>query len=65
MKEPAFISTFRMKFIPLNPLKKDPSEAETGRGSYIVGFVSLEFLRIFKNSRHPDQKSSLAQRSDF
>ena len=58
-------STLRLKFVLLDSLKKDPPEAETGRSSYIIGFMSLEFLRIFKNSRQSDQKSLLTQRSAF
>ena len=65
IKEPAFIRTLRLKFILLDPIKKNPPEAETGRGSYILGFMSLEFFRIFKNSRHSDQKTSFAQISTF
>ena len=50
IKEPVFIRTLRLKFHLLNSLNKNPPEAETGRGSYIVGVMSLEFLRLFKNS---------------
>ena len=46
IKEPVFIRTFRLKFNLLNPLCKNPPEAETRRGSYITGFLCSEFLRI-------------------
>ena len=32
------------------------------KGLYPIGFFSSEFLRIFKNSRHSDQSSSVAQK---
>ena len=53
INEPVFIRTLRLKFYLLNPLNKNPPEVETGRGSYVIGFVSSEFLRIFKNSYIP------------
>ena len=45
MKEPAFIGTLRLKFHLLNPLTKNPKDAEMGHGSYIRGFM-LFYLRI-------------------
>ena len=45
IKEPVFIRTLRLKFHLLNPLNKNPKEAETGTGSYIKGFM-LFFLKI-------------------
>ena len=50
IKEPTFIRTLRLKFNILNPLNKNISEAETGGGSYITGFISSEFTRTLKNS---------------
>ena len=50
IKEPTFIRTLRLKFNILNPLNKTISEAETGGGSYITGFMSSEFTRTLKNS---------------
>ena len=50
IKEPIFIRTLRLKFNILNPLNKNLSEADTGGGSYITGFMSSEFIRTFKNS---------------
>ena len=50
IKEPVFIRTLRLKFNLLNPLNKNPPEAETERGSYIAGFMCSEILRNFKNS---------------
>ena len=50
IKEPTFIRTLRLKFNILSPLNKNISEAETGGGSYITGFMSSEFIRTFKNS---------------
>ena len=50
IKEPTFIRTLRLKFNILNPLNKNMSEAETGGGSYITGFISSEFTRTLKNS---------------
>ena len=50
IKEPTFIRTLRLKFNILNPLNKNLSEAETGEGSYITGFMSSEFTRTLKNS---------------
>ena len=58
IKEPIFIRTLRLKFNILNPLNKNLSEADTGGGSYITGFMSSEFLKAFKNSRHSDENSS-------
>ena len=52
MKEPVFIRALGQKFIFFDPLKKNLPEAETERCSFMIGFMSLEFLRIFKNSRH-------------
>ena len=39
IKEPAFITTLRLKFHLLNPLNKNRKEAETGIGSCIMGFL--------------------------
>ena len=50
MKESVFIKTLRLKLNPSNARNKNPPEAETGRGSYIVGFMSSEILMILKNS---------------
>ena len=50
IKEPIFIRTLRLKFNILNPLNKNISEAKTGGGSYIKGFMSSEFTRTLKNS---------------
>ena len=50
IKEPTFIRTLRLKFNILSPLNKNISEAETGGGSYVTGFMSSEFIRTFKNS---------------
>ena len=50
IKEPVFIRTLRLKSNLLNPLNKNPPEAETRRDSYIRVFMCSEFLRIFKNS---------------
>ena len=46
MKEPIFIRTLRLKFNILNPLNKNFSEADTGGGSYITGFMSSAFIRM-------------------
>ena len=48
--------TLRLKFNILNPINKNISEAETGGGSYIKGFMSSEFTRTLKNS---DQNPSV------
>ena len=50
IKESTFIRTLRLKFNILNPLNKNISEAKTGRGSYITGFMSSEFTRTLKNT---------------
>ena len=50
IKEPTFIRTSRLELNVLNPLNKNTSEAETGGGSYITGFMSSEFTRTLKNS---------------
>ena len=50
IKEPVFITTLRMKFNLLNSLNKNSPDAETGRGYYMIDFMSSGFLRIFKNS---------------
>ena len=50
IKEPIFRGTLRLKFNILNPLNENLSEADTGGGSYITGFMSSEFLRTHKNS---------------
>ena len=65
IKEPVFIRALRLKFNLLNPLNENSSEAESGRSSYMYmkGFMSSEFLRIFKNSRHSDQNSSAIQKA--
>ena len=39
IKEPVFIRTLRLRFDLLNPLNKNPPEAETRRGSYIAGIM--------------------------
>ena len=48
IKEPIFIRTLRLKFNIFNPLNNNLSEAGTGGGSYITGFMSSEFLKAFK-----------------
>ena len=45
-----FLITEWLKFSLLSPLNGKSPVAETGRGSYIIGFMCSEFLRIFKNS---------------
>ena len=52
-----------MKLNLLNLLNKNPPEAGSGRGSYTTGFMSSEFLKIFKNSRHSDQNSSVVRKA--
>ena len=49
IKEPTFIKTLRLKFNIVTPLNKNFSEAETGGGVYVTGFMS-SFIRTFKNS---------------
>ena len=63
IKEPVFIITLRLKFNLFNPLNKNPLEAETGRGSYIVGFMSSGFLRTSQSSWHSDQISPVVQKT--
>ena len=50
IKEPIFIRTLWLKINILNPLNKSLSEAGTGGGSYITGFMSAEFLKAVKSS---------------
>ena len=50
LKEPTFIRTMRLQFNFLNPLNKNISEADTGGGSFITGFMSPEFTRTLNNS---------------
>ena len=45
IKEPVFIRTLRLKFDLLNPINKNPPEAENGRGCCHV----FRIKRIFKN----------------
>ena len=47
-----------------NPLNKSHSEADLRGGSYITGFLSSEFVRTFKNSRHSDESSSVVKKGD-
>ena len=49
IKGPIFIRTLRLKFNLLNPLKKNLSEADTGGGSFMIGFMSSRFLIVFKS----------------
>ena len=49
-------------FIFLNPVNKKSLEVETWKCSYSIGFLFSDFLRIFKNSWHFDQSSSVLQK---
>ena len=63
IKEPIFTRTSRLKFNILNPLDKNPSEADTTGGSSTTGFMSSESLRTFKNSWHSGQNSTMVQKN--
>ena len=63
MKEPFFIRTLRLKSNLLSPSNKNPPEAETGRGCYIIGFMCSDFLKIFEEFLHSDQNSSVVQKT--
>ena len=52
INEPVFIRNLRLEFNLLSSQNENPPEAETGRDTKMIGFMSSEFLRIFKNSRH-------------
>ena len=54
-KKPVFIRILRLKSNLLNPLSKNPPEAETRRGSYVADFIRIhqnfqEFLHSNQNS---------------
>ena len=48
VKEPVFIRPLRLKITLSNSLNKNFPEAETGRGSYVIGFMSLRIPQNFQ-----------------